>query len=68
VQYVSEVARIKAEIERDYQAGKLALHGFAQVASHAAANRSMEHMWNEAVRVRETKGEEAMKAFLMKLQ
>jgi hypothetical protein len=64
----SEVGRLKRQIEDGYHAGQLALHGFAQVASHDRITRSMERMWSGVEKLEKLAGKEATKAFLMKLQ
>jgi hypothetical protein len=63
----SEVARLKQDIEAGYQAGKLALHGFAEVASHERINRSMEGMWSGVEKLERVAGKEEAKRFLMGL-
>lgn len=67
MQNQSEVARLKQEIEDGYQAGKLALHGFAQVASHEHATRSTERMWDDFEKLRRVAGEEEAEKFLRRL-
>jgi hypothetical protein len=63
----SEVARLKKQIELESLAGKQALYGSAQVASHAAINASMERMWNDVEKLERIAGKEACKTFLKRL-
>ncbi|HEX3642721.1 MAG TPA: hypothetical protein VHV10_15660 [Ktedonobacteraceae bacterium] len=66
-QHVSEVARLKWQIELECESGKRALHGFTPVASHAAATASMERMWDDVEKLERIAGKEACKAFLKRL-
>jgi hypothetical protein len=56
----SEVARILAEIDAEYNAGKQGLYGFAEGTSrHTFITRKTERMWERVQELSTTVGEEA---------
>ena len=62
----SEVAHILAKIDAEFQAGHLALHGFAEgTARHTFITRRMENMYNNLATLRAKYGEDvAMQALI----
>ena len=58
---VSEVARLKQQIEEEYEAGKSAMHGLLQgSATHGFITKKMEKMCADIAELVAIAGEEAM--------
>jgi hypothetical protein len=53
----SEVARLRQQIELEYQAAKRGLEGMAMVARHQFITRHMENMWNQFERLAKEVGQ-----------
>jgi hypothetical protein len=64
---MSEVARLKKQIEDECKAGKMALHGYACVSKHEVITARMERMWGDIEKLEQIAGKEACKTFLKRL-